>query len=129
MKVTREYGDTIATELLSTADITGVETYTREITQEERATLSSGVTETSIREEDITEEKKAQAAMYNAQLKEVRLEKKRLLRALRTGRTEVAETVHTYLDHDSAKVHKYDERGRLILSRRMTPSEAQLEIK
>lgn len=129
LKVSREYGDTIPVDMLALADKSEPETFSRSITDEERAILSSGVTELSIREEDITEEKKEQVAMYNADLKKIKAEKKSSLRALRTGRTEVAGTVHTFFDFDNGKTFKYDDRGLLVSSRRMTPTEAQLQIK
>lgn len=129
LKVSREYGDTIPLSMLAIADNSKVETYTRAITEEERSILSSGVTEISIKEEDVAEEKKEQVAMYNADLKKFKLEKKSNLRALRTGRTEVAEMVHTFLDTENGKTHKYDAHGNLISTRRMTPTEAQLQIK
>jgi hypothetical protein len=130
LKVSREYGDTMPLATLATADVTGIETFTREITQDERATLSSGVTETSIHEEDVMDEKKEQTAVYNAELKKLKGEKKRMLHSLRSGRTEVAETVHTFYDFDNGMTHKYDERGhRIGTPRRMTPTEAQLDIK
>lgn len=129
LKVSRDYGDSMPKDMLALADHAETETFTRPITEEERTILSSGVTELSIREEDVTDEKKVVTAGYNATLKGIKLEKKGNLRALRTGRTEVEETVFTFLDHDAGKTHKYDMEGNRISTRRMTPTEAQLVIK
>ena len=123
------YGDKMPLDLLAVADNVSVEVYNRAITEEERATLSSGVTELSIREEDVTDEKKEAVASYNATLKAIKLEKKGSLRSLRSGRTEVEEEVFTYFDHEAIKTYKYDSKGDLISVKRMTPTEAQLQIK
>lgn len=129
LKVSREYGDTMPENMLALADQVGEETFTRQATDAEKAVLLSSLSEIVIREEQTADEKKESAKLYNEQLKELRSEKKEIVRVVRTGVVEVCEQVFTFLDPDRAMVHKYDIGGKRIASRRMTTKEAQLEIK
>lgn len=128
MRVSRTYGDTMPVSELALADFSETKKVSRTITEDERAALSSSVTELSIQEEDTKDAKKASTAAYNATLKSIALEKKGLLRSLRTGRRDIEAAVACFKDFDNLKIHEYDEEGNRTLTRRMTAEEAQLEI-
>ena len=123
LRVSREYGDTIPLAQLKVADMERMDKYERPITDDERISFGEKVVHLSATVEDNEEEKKAQSAMYNENIKKAKSERRDLLRIMKRSRIEIADTIYTYLDHDRLTVHEYNSEGVRVNERRMRPEE------
>jgi hypothetical protein len=76
----------------------------------------------------IEEDKKAAAESYNAELKPLKAEYKRLLTDIRLKSTEVKEDCFVMVDHENKMVGYYNAKGHLVQSRPARAQELQSTI-
>ena len=128
LRVIREFGETMGSEDLAAANVVEETTYHRTFNEVERVTINESLAGLSVKEDTLSDEAKATAKHYREELKALRDDKKTYVRALRSGRMAVKGEVFVFLDPENGKVHKYDDQGNRIETRRMNAEEAQLSI-
>lgn len=133
MRVQREtpalvFEDHMPMDQLILAPSQRTDTYTRPITEEERNSLNQEIADLTIRIDDKEDEKRAQVKLYNDELKADKERRKDASKSIRTGVTQVVDTIYAYPDFGNNKIHEYNSKGERILTRRMKPSEAQTSI-
>lgn len=128
LRVSREYTDIIAPEMLEMADELREDFYDRSITDEERAAYGEQVIELSSRIEDKTEEKKAMSKMLGDEIKAAGKERRDVLATLKRKVVSQPDTIRVFKDFDNLRIHEYNSKGERTLTRRMRPEERQTQI-
>lgn len=128
LKVSREFTDTMDRDKLVLADISEPRVMRVDATPDEIASLKEGVTQISMEEEALAEERKATMAHLRERAKQLRERKALHLRGIRQGKIERAISVHIFREEERARVHIYNDEGVRIEMRQMTAEERQLTI-
>lgn len=128
MRPVIEYGDQMPVERLALADRTERGTYHRPMSEAERASVNESMADMQVTIEDREAELKATTKMLREEIKAKKAELARFSRMRRTGRIEEATMNHIFLDHETGRVHTYNEHGERTGVRRMNADEAQLQI-
>lgn len=102
--------------------------YQRTLTDEEIENERIEFADTSIKIEQILEEKERVMADINARLKVEKEKAKTALRLIRVGRMDVVETVYLVKDESEGKIGTYTQNGTLISERKMKGTERQRTI-
>ena len=118
----------IARDELSLADSREVSSYTRPLTNDEKATLSESIAKVAEDEEAHAEAKKEAMADMRDRTKQLTQKRKDLLKQKRTGHIEEADTLYTFLRAEERTAYVFNSKGEQIASRRMTADEHQVAI-
>jgi malonyl CoA-acyl carrier protein transacylase len=102
--------------------------FTKPLTPEEVTFYKSELSENSIKQSEILEEKKEAVAAFTAQLKPVQAKISESLKAVKYKAIDCEGTIYRLADFDDKMIHTVDGDGNLINSRAMLPAERQLRI-
>ena len=102
--------------------------YTKPLTPDELSYYRELLAEKSIEQATILDELKDVKAEYKAKLEPVQLEIKRSLSAVKFKAIECEGRLYKLADFDTQMIHKVDEQGNVITSRKMLPEERQFRI-
>lgn len=103
--------------------------YMKQFTSDEIVEFKDNLSETAITINDIEEEKKEAMKVYKDQLKPLTVQKKTLLKNIKTKAEWVKEECYQFIDHEARLVGYYNSEGVLVESRQMRPDESQLTFK
>lgn len=102
--------------------------YTKPLTAEEIAFQKSELTENSIKQSEILEEKKNVNAVFKDRLKPIQESISQSLKAVKYKAIDVEGDIYKLADFDQQMIHTVDADGNLINSRPMLPQERQFRI-
>lgn len=102
--------------------------YVRKFTPEEITEIKSELSDTSIKINDIEEEKKAQSEIFKSRLKPLYKEKQESLKKIKNKSEYVEENCFKFINHASSTVGYYNEQGDLVEQRPIKPDERQTNI-
>ena len=113
---------------LNLADSREMSTYTRPLTEDEKATLSESIAKVAEDEEAHAEARKEAMADMRERTKALATKRKEFLKQKRTGHIEEADTLFTFLKPEERTAYVYNSKGEQVQSRRMTADEHQTAI-
>lgn len=97
----------------------------KDFTESERDKMQHEFMQQSFKLAKLSEEKKASAMAFDAEMKPIEKERVENFKALRQGFREVDEQVYLVPDHDRGFMDYYTEDSVLVQSRRLRPDEKQ----
>lgn len=100
--------------------------YMRRFTSDELSIFKSDLSETSIEQNDLEEERKQLVADLTKKIKDLQAERKVLLRRLKLKAEHVKETCFKFHNEQTRTVGYYNSLGELVYSRPMEKEEMQL---
>lgn len=118
----------IPKEDLHLADSREQSTYTRPLTDDEKATISESIAKVAEDEEGHNEARKQAMADMRDRGKELSAKRRELLKQKRTGHIEEADLLYTFLRPDERMAYVFNSKGEQVASRRMTADEHQIAI-
>lgn len=104
------------------------ETFSREYTPDEILILKDDFANLNIRLNELEEKFKEVKADWADQIKGVKKDCQKMLKAIHEGYEMVTEDLYKMIDHENGNVAFYDKTGKLIRSRRIKPEERQRDI-
>lgn len=113
---------------MALADSRESSSYTRPLTNDEKATLSESIAKVAEDEEAHVEAKKEAMADMRDRTKALATKRKELLKQKRTGHIEEQDTLYTFLRLEERTAYVFNSKGEQVASRRMTADEHQVAI-
>lgn len=111
------------------ADAVNEEHYSLPLTDDELVDRKDKLSQASIEETKIEEEKKEVAEEFKARLDPVKKQKNELIKEIRSGVKEVHGKVYTIFEHSEKKAYIYSQEGHLLKSRPLKDNETQYKLK